>query len=82
MFLKDVSYAQSPMLHLFEQRYSKKFDIVKYYRLQFQILLLKAEFSASILQSSVSRFFRNPSMLFVAQETFVIINVENCFFIQ
>ncbi len=45
----------------------------------------KAEFSASLLQSSVSQ---DPSEIiliywFAAQETFlIIINVENCFFLN
>ncbi len=54
---------------------------VKYYY-DLKFLWCKAEFSASLLRSSVSQ---DPSEIiliysFAAQETFNIINVEKCFF--
>ncbi len=83
----------SPRLHLFDQKYFKNSKIVKYfYNLKWLfsisvynkilfISVIKAEFSASLLQSSVSH---DPSEIilicwFDAQETFIIIiiNVEN-----
>jgi len=61
---------------LYDYKYSKNSTIVKY---DF-IFVVKAEFSASLLQSSVSH---DPSQIiicwFAAQETYMtIMNVENC----
>ncbi len=83
MFLKEVSYVHQH-LHLFDDKRSKNSKIVKYYyslksilyfNLFLNVLYLcegKVEFSAALLQSSVSR---DPSEInlicwFASQETF------------
>ncbi len=87
----------SPRLHSFDQKYNKNRNIVEYnYNLKqlFSMWIsvkiafiptIKAVFSASLLQSSVSH---DPSEIIIicwfnAQETFLIINnVENDVFVE
>ncbi len=70
MCLREESYAFQ-RLHLFDKKYSKNSDIVKYcYNLKelfsnliyFKRKCIKAEFSASLLQSSLSH---DPSEIFL-----------------
>ncbi len=80
------------MLTIFQQYYSNGVAYYNHLKNAFYLNIFficnlymwcKAEFSASLLQSSVSQ---DPSEIiliywFAAQETFlIIINVENCFF--
>ncbi len=86
------------MLYLFDKQYNKYSNIVKYYNIQISVFYLNIfknvfyscndniEFSASLLESSVSHDTRNCSSLLIwnaFQETFLnIINVKNVFLLR